>query len=172
MCYLSFKHIFNDYLWLLKCCKNTFLYSIFFLSKNYTYFYSIKKIFLFCKNFVIQRKYSYIQSTYACNQTYENIYFYSIKKKICLMKFFYSMIFGSQIWSSLCQWNSLKLLHVLYSDFNARVNHKSKPYLTALALKFVFCLRGVKYTFTGSGFVLDLIIALHRRNLGFFFLAA
>ena len=79
------------------------------------------------------------------------------------------MIFGSQIWSSLCQWNSLKLLHVLYSDFNARVNHKSKPYLTALALNFVFCLRGVKYTFTGSGFVLDLIIALHRRNLGFFF---
>ena len=62
----------------------------------------------------------------------------------------------------------MKLLHVLYSGFNAHVNHKSKPYLSALALKFVFCLREVKYTFTASGFVLDLIIALHRRNLSVF----
>ena len=54
------------YLTMLKCCKNTFLYSIFFYLKNHIYLYSIKKIFFFCKNFVIQRKYIYIQSKYTC----------------------------------------------------------------------------------------------------------
>ena len=44
------------------------------------------KIFLFCKNFVVQKKYIYIQS----------------KINVCSMKFFYSMIFGNQIWSSIC----------------------------------------------------------------------
>ena len=29
-------------------------------------------------------------------------------------------------------------------------------------------MRGAKYTFTGSGFVLDLVILLHRGNLSFF----
>ena len=44
--------------------KHIFIFNI-FLSKNYVYFYSIKKIFLLCKNFVIQRKYIYTQSKYT-----------------------------------------------------------------------------------------------------------
>ena len=87
------------------------------------------------------------------------------------MNYFYSMIFGSSIWSSICWWNSLKLLHVLYSDFHARVKHKNKLHLTVLLLRFVFCLRGVKYTFTIRGFLLDLIIPLHRGNFKFFLAA-
>ena len=63
---------------------------------------------------------------------------------------------------------TLKLLHVLYSDFDAPLKHKNKTYLTVFPLRFVFCLRGAKYTFTSSGFVLDLIIPLHRGNLSFF----
>ena len=89
---------------------------------------------------------------------------------MCSMKYLYSMTFGSQIWSSICYWNSLKLLHVLYSDFEACVKHKNKPYLTVLPFRFVFCLREAKYTFTSKGFVLDLIIPLHRGNLSFFWL--
>ena len=46
--------------------KYIFIFNIFCYLKNYTYFYSIKKIFLLCKNFVIQRKYIYIQSKYTC----------------------------------------------------------------------------------------------------------
>ena len=85
------------------------------------------------------------------------------------MKFLYSMIFGSQILVFHLLVN-MQLLHVLYSDFDARVNHKYKPHLTVLALNFVLYLRGVKYAFTGSsGFVLDLIIPLHRGNLSFLF---
>ena len=45
--------------------QNTFLYSIYLYLRNYRYFYSIKKIFLFCKNLVIQRKYIYIKSKYT-----------------------------------------------------------------------------------------------------------
>ena len=47
--------------WLLKCCKIDYT-----ISKNYIYLYSIKNIFFFCENFVIQRKYIYIQSKYTC----------------------------------------------------------------------------------------------------------
>ena len=36
---------------------------------------------------------------------------------------------------------------------------------TISRLRFAFCLRRVKYTFTGSVFVLDCIIALNRGNL-------
>ena len=54
-------------LWLLKCCKNTFLYSLIFYLKNYIYLYSMKKKkFLSCKHFVIQRKYIDIQSKRIC----------------------------------------------------------------------------------------------------------
>ena len=58
------------------------------------------------------------------------------------------------------KWNSVKLLYVLNSGFDTLVNHKNKPHLSALPLRFVFCLRWIKYTFTGSDFVLDLIIPL------------
>ena len=109
---------------------------------------------LYSNGFFSSKKYIFIQS-----------------KKMCSMKFFYSMILGSKIWSSICRWNSVKLLHVLYSDFDACVNHKSKPHLTVLTFKFVFGLRGLKCTFTGSGFVVDLIIPLHQSNLGFFLAA-
>ena len=44
--------------------KHIFIFNN-FLSKNYVYLYSIKKIFLLCKNFVIQRKYIYTQSKYT-----------------------------------------------------------------------------------------------------------
>ena len=63
------------------------------------------------------------------------------------------------------KWNSIKLLYVLNSGFDTLVNHKNKPHLPTLPLRFVFCLRWIKYTFTGSGFVLDLIIPL---KLSFF----
>ena len=54
-------------LWLLKCCKNTFLYSLIFYLKNYIYLYSMKKKnFLSCKHVVIQRKYIHIQSKRIC----------------------------------------------------------------------------------------------------------
>ena len=68
----------------------------------------------------------------------------------------------------MCKGNSVKLLHVPYSDFDARVNHKNKSRLTALAIKFVICLREMKYTVTGSGFALDVIIPINRGNLSFF----
>ena len=68
----------------------------------------------------------------------------------------------------MCKGNSVKLLHVPYSDFDARVNHKNESRLTVLAIKFVICLRGMKYTVTGSGFALDVIIPINRGNLSFF----
>ena len=41
---------------------------MFFYLKNYIYIFIFyeKKIFLLCKDFVIQRKYIYIQSKYIC----------------------------------------------------------------------------------------------------------
>ena len=68
----------------------------------------------------------------------------------------------------MCKGNSVKLLHVPYSDFDARVNHKNKSRLTVLAIKFVICLRGMKYTVTGSGFARGVIIPINRDNLSFF----
>ena len=40
------------------------------------------------------------------------------------MNLFYSMIFGSQIWSSIYYWNGVKFLRGLYSDFDACVSKK------------------------------------------------
>ena len=63
----TYLRSFNaTYLWLLKCRKNTFLFSIFLYLKNHIYLYSTKKIFSFYENFVIQRKYIYIQLEYTC----------------------------------------------------------------------------------------------------------
>ena len=44
--------------------KHIFIFNI-FLSKNYIYLYSIKKIFWLRKNFLILRKYIYAQSKCA-----------------------------------------------------------------------------------------------------------
>ena len=154
--------------------KYTFIFNIFLSKKLYISILSQKNIFV-SKNFVIQRKYIYIQSKYIKKILFNwfffhinNISLFSEKKKCVQWNFFIQWVFVSQIWSSICLWNSVKLLHVLYSDFDARVKHKNKPHLTFLLLRFVFCLRGVKYTFATSGLVLDLIILLHRGNLSFF----
>ena len=48
------------------------------------------------------------------------------------------MIFDSQIWSSIYQWNVAKFLHGLYSDFDAYVSRKNELHLTVSLLKFVF----------------------------------
>ena len=83
----------------------------------------MKKIFLLCKNFVIERKYIYCLKIFYIHPGFFYI------KNICLiiqklmrsMNFFYAMIFGSQIWSSIYYWNGVKFLHGLYSDFDAYV---------------------------------------------------
>ena len=125
-----------------------------FCHSNKIHLYSVK-IYLCLKKF-------YVQTDFFSHKKYIHIQ----SKKMCSMKYFYSLSFGSQIWSSICQRNSLKLLHVLYSD--TRVNHKTNSHLTVLPLKFVSCLRGAKYTSSSGGFLLDLIIPLHRGNLSFF----
>ena len=84
---------------------------------------------------------------------------------MCSMKFFIQLF--SVVKSGL-PFGTEKPFHGLYSDFDVSVNHKTNSHLTVLLLSFVFCLRVAKYTFTGSGFVLDLIIPLHRGNLSFF----
>ena len=76
------------------------------------------------------------------------------------MKFFCAVTFGSQTWSFICWWNGKKLLHGLYSDFDAYVSHKNELHLTVSVLRFVFWLRGVKYIFLVCGFILDCSNAL------------
>ena len=92
------------------------------------YIYSVK-IYLCLKNF-------YIQTDFFSNKKY----IFVQSKKICSMKYFDSMIFGNQIWSSICKWNSLKLLYVLYSDFDARVKHKNKPHFIVHCFAAQICL--------------------------------
>ena len=104
----------------------------FFYIKNHIYLYSIEKIFFLCKNFVIQRKYIFMfnKNIFIFNYFYfhqifvhiKNISLFNEKKHIYRkrfkrsMKLFYSMIFGSQVWSSsakLCMVGSPTLTHVL-----------------------------------------------------------
>ena len=95
---------------LLKCYKNTFLYSIFFYLKTiYIYIQSKKyfccvrilsfkeNIFILNQNILLFKN-SYIQPEFFSYKKYIFIH----AKKMCSMKLFYSMIFGSQIWSSIC----------------------------------------------------------------------
>ena len=77
--------------------KYIFIFN-FFCLKNHVYLYSIKKLFFFSNNFVIQRKYIYIQSKHTCvlKNFYIQTEFFSYKKnifiqskKMCSMKYFY-----------------------------------------------------------------------------------
>ena len=111
-CWLEFSLVIKvrRWVWLLKCYKNTFLYSIFFYLKTiYIYIQSKKyfccvRILSFKENiFVLNQnillfKNSYIQPEFFSYKKYIFIH----TKKMCSMKLFYSMIFGSQIWSSIC----------------------------------------------------------------------
>ena len=71
-------------LWLLKCCKNTFLYSLIFYLKNYIYLYSMKK-----KNFCHVNILSFKENILIFNQNvfvfkifYFHPGFFHIKKNI------------------------------------------------------------------------------------------
>ena len=83
---------------------------MFFYLKNYIYLYSMKK-----KNFCYVNILSLKENTFIFNQNIfalKDFYFHPgfLCKKKCLfnqklmrsMNFFYSRIFGSQIWSSIC----------------------------------------------------------------------
>ena len=121
-----------------------------------------KYIFICNIYFSFVRILSFKENRFIFNQNilvFENIfkifqhkkYIVNQQKKMCSMNYFYSMVFGSQIWSSICQCNSVKLLHVLYSEFDA----------------FVFCLRGAKYTFTSNGFCIRLNHSTSSGQLNF-----
>ena len=101
ICLYSIKKIFFF-------CKNfSFKENIFIFNQNIfifnqNIFISNQNIFIFNQNIFI-----FTQNIFISNQ---NIFiFFSYKKyifiqskKMCLMKYFYSMIIGSQIWSSIC----------------------------------------------------------------------
>ena len=53
------------------------------------------------------------------------------------MKFFYLVNSGSQILSSICQWNSVKLLRGLYSDFDKPSSYKNKLKFIDSPLSFI-----------------------------------
>ena len=78
--------------------KYTFIFTIFLSKKLYISIFSQKNIFV-CKNFDIQRKYIYIQSKYIKKMLFNWIFFHInnislfSEKKMCSMKFFYSMSF-------------------------------------------------------------------------------
>ena len=75
------KYLHISLIWLLKCYKNTFLYSIFFYLKNYIHSYSIKKYFSFV------RILSFKENIFIFNQNilvfkkflYSNGFFFRIK---------------------------------------------------------------------------------------------
>ena len=58
----------------------------------------IPYIFIFNQNIFVFKKFLYSNGLFF---RIKNIYLFN-QKKICSMKYFYSMIFGSQIWSSIC----------------------------------------------------------------------
>ena len=80
--------------------KYIFIFNIFLSKKPYIFIFN-QKIFFFRKNFVIQRKYIYIQLKYIHLFSHKK-YIFIQSKKMSSMKYFYSMIFSSQIWSSIC----------------------------------------------------------------------
>lgn len=65
----------------------------------------------------------------------------------------------------------MRLLHDLHSDIDPLVSHKIELQLNVSLLRFVFCLRRVKFTFAGGGFVLDCIGTLNRGRMSFFLAA-
>ena len=129
---------------------------MFFYLKD-IYLYSMKKKICYVKIL------SFKENTFIFNQNifvFKKFYFhpgflFSIRdiKNICLfnqklmrsMKFFYSMIFGSQIWSSIWKWNGVKFLHGLYSDFDAYVSHENELHLPVSVFRFDFWLRRVNF---------------------------
>ena len=132
---------YQNFFMVAEMLQNIFSYStLFYLKDLYIYLVSKK-----CFSLILSFK--------------ENIFIFN--HKYSSMKCFYTMNFSSQIWPFICLWNSVQLLHGLHSDLEERLNHKHKLHLTGSPLRFVFCLRKVKCTFTGSVFVLDCIVLLY-----------
>ena len=78
-CLMGFSQ--RSYAWLVKCYKNTFLYSIFFYLKSYIYLYSMKKNIFVMYEFCHSKK----------------IYLYSIKIYLYLKVLFPSGFFYIKI---------------------------------------------------------------------------
>ena len=87
-----------------------FVFNTFLSKKLYIFIFNQKKNF-FCKNFGIQRKYIFIQSKYTVFKKllFSNRFFFRVKKHVSIQlkknvfnEIFYSVIIGSQIWSSIC----------------------------------------------------------------------
>ena len=85
------KFPFKDYVWLLKCCKNTFLHSIFFYLKNHIFIFNQKYIYFFVRIlsfiFFFVRILSFKENIFIFNQSilmfknllYSNGFFFRIK---------------------------------------------------------------------------------------------
>ena len=148
----------------------TYIQSIFIKKITYIYnqwkkcFCEVVNILSLKENIFIFNQINLYLKFWVCHIKNRSLF----NQKNVFNEIFYSMIFGSQIWSFVWWWNNVNLLHGLYSDFDARVSLANKLHLSALLFRFVFWLRIVKCTSIGSGFVLDCIIALNKGNLSFF----
>ena len=186
--------------------KYVFIFSILLFKKLYIFILIQKiifvksfkeNIFIFNQDIFAFKKFLFLFTTgcfsykiYVCIYIYiHNIYIYIYiyifdKKNVFNEMFlmgeiysFYSMIFGSQIWSSICQGNRVKLLFGLYSDSDTRVNHKKRLQITLPPLSEVhFYKQQVLYWtvsvhFIGSSTVIDCIVTLTGGNLCFFLAA-
>ena len=133
---------------LLKCCKNIFLHSIFFLSNRLYIFLFNEKSFFLSKNFVIQRKYIYIQSRYICKK----IYLYSIKIYLYLkILYFYPGLFYVRNISS----------------FNQKKNEFNKKFKKYFTTQFCFLFGKSKVHFYRQWFFIRLYHCAQLRQLRF-----
>ena len=84
-------------------------------------------------------------------------------EEIRYMYFFNSMIFGNQIWSSICWWNSVELLHGLYSD----VTSTHVWAITIYCYSSLFSIWEWRSALSQLVVVWECIIARSQGNFGF-----
>ena len=68
--------------------------------------------------------YFYLESLYFHPRVFHLKNTFLFYQKTAFSEIFYSMIFGNQIWSSICLGNSKNCLHGLQSGFKTRESHK------------------------------------------------